>query len=200
MYPYNPFCIPRCLREGMKGYSRRWRSQLQAFYEKRDCHITHLLALIASSVRDRVTKVYQKVRNNVFHARWAGMLLLRSLYMADPSLACQKYTAKGICCIHPFFISSCSREIFQAIETLFAGLLWKEELSCNYQVFWHSWRHRRAVIQRSGNLPLLPDRKLLPDQMQKLLPDSEASVNIGAPVYAEAFASAGAPVPTGSPL
>ena len=57
-----------------------------------------------------------------------------------------------------------------------------------------------TVIQRSGNLPLLQDQKLLPDQMQKLLPDSEASVNIGAPVYAEAPAVAGAPVPTGSPL
>ena len=103
----HPFCIPRCLREGMKGYSRRWRSQLQAFYEKRDCHITHLLALIASSVRDRVTKVYQKVRNNVFHARWAGMLLLRSLYMADPSLAFrniqQKAFAVSIPCIPSSF-------------------------------------------------------------------------------------------------
>ena len=34
------------------------------------------------------------------------------------------------------------------------------------------------MIQRSGNLPLLPDQKLLPDQMQNLLPDSEASGNI----------------------
>ena len=56
------------------------------------------------------------------------------------------------------------------------------------------------VIQRSGNFPLLPDRKLLPDQMQKLLPDSEASVNFGAPVYAEAPALLGAPVATGAPF
>ena len=57
-----------------------------------------------------------------------------------------------------------------------------------------------TVIQRSGNVPLLPDRKLLPDQMQNLLPDSEASVNIGAPANAEASALSEAPVPTGALL
>ena len=42
--------------------------------------------------------------------------------------------------------------------------------------------------------------KLLPDQKQNLLPVSEASVNIGAPVYTEAPALSGAPVATGAPF
>ena len=42
--------------------------------------------------------------------------------------------------------------------------------------------------------------KLLPDQKQNLLPVSEASVTIGAPVYTEAPALSGAPVATGAPF
>ena len=57
-----------------------------------------------------------------------------------------------------------------------------------------------AVIQRSSNLPLLPDQMLLPDQIQKLLQDSEASVNTGAPANEEASALSEAPVPTGALL
>ena len=41
---------------------------------------------------------------------------------------------------------------------------------------------------------------LLPDQMQKLLQDSEASVNTGAPANEEASALSEAPVPTGAHL
>ena len=59
-------------------------------------------------------------------------------------------------------------------------------LDCGLQTYFEASKEMggdQSVFQRSSNLLLLQDQKLLPDQMQRHLPDSEPSVKAGALVF-----------------